>query len=59
VNINKLKPYKYLGKAPRGLKVTIEGGGEHKEDSKNKEDSQKDFQYGSSKNQTTLKTKIN
>jgi hypothetical protein len=31
VNINKLKPYKYLGKAPRGLKATIKGGREHRE----------------------------
>ncbi len=38
VNINKLKPYRYLGKAPKGLRATIEGGGEHKE-----EDSQKGF----------------
>jgi hypothetical protein len=56
VNINKLKPYRYLGKALKGLEATIKGGGEHKEDSKNKgsenkEDSQKDFQYGSIKNQ--------
>ncbi len=44
VNINKFKPYKYLGKAPRGLEATVEGGGEHKEDSENKEeDSQKGF----------------
>jgi hypothetical protein len=43
VNINKLKPYRYLGKAPRGLEATIGGGGEHKENSKNNEDSQKDF----------------
>jgi hypothetical protein len=27
-----------LGQAPKGLHVTIEGGGEHKEDSKYKED---------------------
>jgi hypothetical protein len=33
VNINKSKPYKYLGKALRGLKVTIEGGRKHMEDS--------------------------
>jgi hypothetical protein len=39
VNINKLKPCIYLGKVPRGLEVTIEGGGEHKEDLENKEDS--------------------
>jgi hypothetical protein len=43
VNINKLKPYKYLEKAPRGLEATIKGGREHKEDSKNNEDSQKYF----------------
>jgi hypothetical protein len=34
VNINKLKPYRYLGKVPRILEATIEGGGE---------DSQEDF----------------
>ncbi len=28
VNINKLKPYKYLGKNSKGLEATIEGGGE-------------------------------
>jgi hypothetical protein len=39
VNINKLKPYWYLGQAPKGLEATIERGGEHKEDSKRKEDS--------------------
>jgi hypothetical protein len=33
VNINKFKPYRYLGKVPRILEATIEGGGEHKEDS--------------------------
>jgi hypothetical protein len=33
VNINKLKPYRYLDKAPRGLEATIEGGREHKEES--------------------------
>jgi hypothetical protein len=38
VNINKLKPCIYLGKAPIGLKNTIKGGGEHKEDLENKED---------------------
>jgi hypothetical protein len=27
VNINKFKPYRYLGKAFRRLEVTIEGGG--------------------------------
>jgi hypothetical protein len=44
VNINRLKLYKYLGKAPRGLEATIEGGGEHKEYLENKEeDSQKGF----------------
>jgi hypothetical protein len=32
VNINKLKPYWYLDKILKGLKVTIERGGEHKED---------------------------
>jgi len=44
VNINKFKPYRYLGKALRGLEVTIKGGGEHKNDS------QEDFQYGSIEN---------
>jgi len=34
VNINELKPYRYLGEVSRGLEATIEGGGEHKEDSK-------------------------
>jgi hypothetical protein len=33
VNINKLKPYQYLDKSPRGLEATVKGGGEHKEDS--------------------------
>jgi hypothetical protein len=33
VNINKFKPYWYLGKALRTLEATIKGGGEHKEDS--------------------------
>jgi hypothetical protein len=33
VNINKLKSYQYLDKAPRGLEATIERGREHKEDS--------------------------
>jgi len=28
VNINKFKPYKYLGKASRGLEVTIKGARE-------------------------------
>jgi hypothetical protein len=32
VNINKLKHYWYLEKAPRGLEATIERGGKHKED---------------------------
>jgi hypothetical protein len=53
VNINKLKPNRYLGKALRGLESTIEGGGEHKEES------QKHFQYGSIKNETTPKIKVN
>ncbi len=50
VNINKFKPYWYLGQVPKGLKGTIEREGEHKEDSKNKkyskhkEDSREDFQ---------------
>jgi hypothetical protein len=48
VNINKFKPNKYLGKAPKGLEATIEGGQEHKENLEhegfeNKEDSQKCF----------------
>jgi len=48
VNINKLKPIKYLGKVPKGLEATIEGGREHKvnlehEGLKNKEASQKSF----------------
>jgi hypothetical protein len=29
VNINKLKTYRYLDKAPKGLEATIKGGGEH------------------------------
>jgi hypothetical protein len=58
VNISNLKPYRYLGKAPKGLEATIEGGRKHKEDSenkdsKNKKDSQKDFHYGFTKNQIT------
>jgi hypothetical protein len=36
VNINKLKPYQYLDKSPRGLEATVKGGGEHKEDSQEK-----------------------
>ncbi len=32
VNIDKLKPYWYLDKAYRGLKTTIKGGREHKEE---------------------------
>jgi hypothetical protein len=57
VNINKFKTYQ--------LEVTIEGGGEHKEDSENKkdlehkEDSREDFQDDSIKNQTKLKTIVN
>jgi hypothetical protein len=39
VNINKLKPYPYLGPAPKKVEATIEREGEHKEDSKYKEDS--------------------
>jgi len=31
VNINKLKPYRYLGQVPRGLETTIKGGGEHED----------------------------
>jgi hypothetical protein len=50
VNINKLKPYKCLGKALKGQEATIKGGREHMEDSKNKEDAQKGFRYGSTKN---------
>jgi hypothetical protein len=34
VNINKLKPYRYLGQAPKGLETIIKGGGEQKEDSR-------------------------
>jgi hypothetical protein len=34
VNINKLKPYQYLGQAHKKLEATIKGGGEHKEDSR-------------------------
>jgi len=46
--MNKLKPIKYLGKVPKGLEATIEGGREHKvnlehEGLENKEDSQKCF----------------
>jgi hypothetical protein len=59
VNIDKFKPYKYLWKAPKGLEATIKGGGEHKEDSDNKEDSQKLFQYVFTKNEITLKIEIN
>jgi hypothetical protein len=61
VNINKLKPYKYLGKTLRRLEAMIKREREHKEDSENKEDlehkedSQKGFHYGSTKNQTTSK----
>jgi hypothetical protein len=47
-----------LGKVFEGLEATIEGGGEHKEDSKHK-DSQKDFQDGFNKNQSTPKTTFN
>ncbi len=39
MNINKLKPYPYLGPAPKKVEATIEREGEHKEDSKYKEDS--------------------
>jgi len=58
VNINKFKPYWSLGQAPKWLKATIQGGREHKEDSKNKkdlehkEDSREDFQHDYTKNQT-------
>jgi hypothetical protein len=57
VNINKFKPYQ--------LEVTIKGGGEHKEDSKNKkeskhkEDSKEDFQDDFIENQTKFKTIVN
>jgi hypothetical protein len=37
VNINKFKPYRYLGQGSRGLVVTVKGGGKHKEDLENKE----------------------
>jgi hypothetical protein len=30
--MNKLKPYQYLDKTPKGLEATIEGGGKQKED---------------------------
>jgi hypothetical protein len=53
VNINKLKPYIYLGKAFRGLEATIEGGRDHKEDS------QKHIWYGFIKNETTPKIRVN
>jgi hypothetical protein len=43
MNMNKLKPYQYLGHVPKGLEATNEGGGEHKEDSQYKEDSIEDF----------------
>jgi hypothetical protein len=59
VNINKLKPCTYLGKVPKQLEVTVEHGLENKEDSEHKEDSQKYFWYGSTKNQTTQKTIVN
>jgi hypothetical protein len=65
VNINKFKPCRYLEQVPKGLGVTIKGGSKHKEDLENKEDlehkenSQKDLWYGSTKFQTTQKTKIN
>jgi hypothetical protein len=49
VNINKFKLCRYLGKALRGLEATMEGGREHMEDSKNKEDAQKGFRYGFTK----------
>jgi hypothetical protein len=44
-----------LGQAPRGLKATIQGGGEHKENSEQKEDSRKGFQDNYTKNQTKQK----
>ncbi len=50
MNINKFKPYKYLGKVPKGLEATIEGGGEHKDLGNKEEDSQKGFLYGFTKN---------
>jgi hypothetical protein len=65
VNINKFKPYQYLGQTFRGLEATIEGGGEHKEDSENKEDkkrkekSRKHFEDVFTKNITQLKTSVN
>jgi hypothetical protein len=49
MNISKLKPYRYLGKTLWRLEATIEREREHKEDS------QKGFWYGSTKNQTTSK----
>jgi hypothetical protein len=42
--MNKHKPYRYLGYVPKGLEVTMEGGGQHKDDSYYKEDSIEDFQ---------------
>jgi hypothetical protein len=70
VNINKLKPCRYLGKAPRGLEATIKGGREHKEDLETRRIQkirrtqstrriQKKIHYGSIENQTTPKTKVN
>jgi hypothetical protein len=38
VNINKLKPYRYLKQVFRGLEDTIEWGGEHKDDLENNKD---------------------
>jgi hypothetical protein len=65
VDINKLKPCRYLGKVLRGLRVIVKGGSihkealENKEDLEHKEDSPKKIWYGSTKNQTTQKTEVN
>jgi hypothetical protein len=40
-------------KLPEDWKLPLKGGGKHNEDSKYKEDSQKDFQYGFIENLTT------
>jgi hypothetical protein len=55
-NINNLKPFKYLGKTPKGLEATIKRGKEHMEDSKNKEGAQKGFRYGFTKNRSTSRS---
>ncbi len=61
MNIKKLKPYRYLEKAPIRIEIIVERGLKHKEhlenkeDLEHKEDSQKYFWYGSTKIQTTQK----